>query len=51
MDYHWIRDSIQLGKLDVCYIASKDNLADLFTKSMPKPRAIELLKRMRMIRV
>ncbi|SJL14141.1 uncharacterized protein ARMOST_17596 [Armillaria ostoyae] len=51
MDYHWIRDSVQLGELDVRYIPSEDNLADLFTKSVPKPRATELLKRMGMTRV
>ncbi len=48
MDYHWIRDSVQLGELDVHYIASEDNLADLFMKSVPKPHANELLKRMGM---
>ncbi len=48
MDYHWIRDSVQLGELDIQYIASEDNLADIFTKSLPKPRVNELLKRMGM---
>ncbi len=51
MDYHWIRDNVQLGELDVRYIASEDNLANLFTKSVPKPRVTELLKRMGMTRV
>ncbi len=51
MDYHWICDSVQLGELDVRYIASEDNLADIFTKSVPKPRATELLRRMGMTRV
>ncbi len=37
MDYHWIHNSIQLGELDIHYIMSEDNLADLFTKSVPKP--------------
>lgn len=48
MDYHWIQDSVQLGELDIQYIASEDNLADLFMKSVSKPRTTELLKRMGM---
>lgn len=51
MDYHWIHDSIQLGELDVCYIPSEDNLANLFIKNVPKPWATKLLKRMGMTRV
>ncbi len=48
MDYHWIRDTVQLGDLDIKYIASEDNLADLFMKILPKPWAVVLLKRMGM---
>ncbi len=51
MEYHGIRDHVQLGELDVRYIASEDNLANLFTKSVPKPRVTELLQRMGMTRV
>ncbi len=51
MDYHWIRDSVQLSKLNIQYIASEDNLADLFTKSILKPHATELLRKMGMTRV
>ncbi len=51
MDYHWICDSIQLGELDVCYITSEDNLADLFTKGVLKLFAKELLRRMGMMRL
>ncbi len=51
MDYHWIHDSVQLGELNVQYIALEDNLADLFTKNIPKPRATELLRKMGMTRV
>ncbi|SJL02703.1 uncharacterized protein ARMOST_06038 [Armillaria ostoyae] len=48
MDYHWIRDAVQLKELDVQYIASEENLADIFTKSVPKPRAVDLLRKMGM---
>ncbi len=48
MDYHWIRDAVQLKELDVQYIASEENLADIFTKSVPKPRAMDLLRKMGM---
>ncbi len=51
MDYHWIGDAIQLRELDIRYIASEDNLADIFTKVVPKPRALTLLRHMGMTRV
>ncbi len=51
MDYHWIRDAVQLRELDVRYIPSEDNLADIFTKIIPKPHALTLLRRMGMTRV
>lgn len=48
MDYHWIHNAVQLKELDVKYIASEENLADVFTKMVLKPRAVDLLQKMGM---
>jgi hypothetical protein len=36
--YHHVRDLVETGKLTVLYVSSHDNLADLCTKPLPKPR-------------
>ncbi len=51
LDYHWIREAVQLRDLDIKYIPSEDNLADIFTKTIPKPHATDLLRRMGFIGV
>ena len=37
MAYYHFRDSVNKGKLVVIHIASKQNLADIYTKGMPEP--------------
>ena len=34
--YHFIRNEIQLGTINLEYVASEDNVADIFTKSTSK---------------
>ena len=36
--HHFVRESVQSGLIRVSYCASKDMLADVFTKAVPKPR-------------
>jgi hypothetical protein len=34
VDFHFVREKVALGALDVHFIASGDQLADIFTKPM-----------------
>ena len=36
--YHFIRDEIVEGRLNVEYVPSEQNIADVFTKPMPKTK-------------
>ena len=36
--HHFVRESVQSGLIRISYCASKDMLADVFTKAVPKPR-------------
>jgi hypothetical protein len=35
MRFHWLRDRIRQGQFTIAYIATEDNLADFFTKTLP----------------
>ena len=44
--YHFIREAVEDGKIKVKYIPTDDNVSDIFTKALPKPkfqRLVELL--------
>jgi len=34
LDYHFVREQVQVGKLQVSYISIKDQLVDLLTKPL-----------------
>ena len=34
--YYWIRDQVDLGKLEIQWVPSSENCADIFTKGLPK---------------
>jgi kynurenine formamidase len=36
--YHFIRSELELGTINVEYVASEDNLADIFTKPVGKTK-------------
>ena len=40
--YHWIRQHIKSGAIDVKWCATAEMLADLFTKILPKAQTIKL---------
>ncbi|KAB5588052.1 hypothetical protein CTheo_8507 [Ceratobasidium theobromae] len=40
--YHFIRHAYNEGTIDVSYVQSRDNLADLFTKPLPLPQFVYL---------
>lgn len=35
--YHYIRDVFENGLIDLKYCNSSENIADIFTKNLPKP--------------
>ena len=35
--YYFIRDEVSSGRINLAYIRSEDNIADPFTKPLPKP--------------
>lgn len=42
LDFHFIREQVEVGQLKICDIASKDQLADIFTKPLGKDRILFL---------
>ncbi|KAM2943575.1 hypothetical protein COP2_026742 [Malus domestica] len=36
--YHFIRDAIQDGTIELHYCSTEEQLADIFTKALPKDR-------------
>ena len=49
IELHFLRDHVSEGTMKMEYIPSKDNLADLFTKSLPRPRHELLTSRIRLL--
>ena len=43
--YHYIRQQVAEGKIEVKYISTNDQLADIFTKALPSPKFITMRKR------
>jgi hypothetical protein len=38
IDYHFVRDRVLSGKVITDFVGSNDQLADIFTKSLRRPR-------------
>ena len=36
--YHFIREAVKDGKIKVDYILTEENVSDIFTKPLPKPK-------------
>ena len=46
LQYHFIREAVEDGKIVMKYILTDDNVSDIFTKALPKPKIqsmVELL--------
>jgi len=46
MDYHFVREQVRDGKLQVSHISTKDQIADLLTKSLSHTTFNELRSKM-----
>ena len=44
--YHFLREAVEDGKILMKYIPTLDNVADIFMKALPRPRFVELAKRL-----
>ena len=42
--YHYIRESVENKKISVSYIPTQDNVADIFTKALPRPKFQQLVE-------
>ncbi|KAG9453120.1 hypothetical protein H6P81_006024 [Aristolochia fimbriata] len=47
LDYHFIRERVTSGLLQVKYISTHDQVADVFTKGLPKSQFSKLLSKLR----
>ena len=47
LDYHFVREQVQSGKLRVSHISTKDQLADMLTKPLPLSKFADFRLKMR----
>src|SRR6202522_1703715 len=48
IQHHFVREKLVSNEIEIQYCATENNLADLFTKALPKPRHEDLEKRLGM---
>ena len=41
--YHFVREAVEDEKIKMKYIPMAENIADIFTKALPKPRFVEFV--------
>jgi hypothetical protein len=46
LDYHFVREQVRDGKLQVSHVSTKDQIADLLTKPLPRAKFEELRSKM-----
>ena len=42
--YHFIREAVEDGKIQVKYIPTGDNVSDIFTKPLPRPKFAKFME-------
>ena len=46
IDYHFVRDRVVSGDIQVNFISTKDQLANIFTKTLPKDKLIYFIHKL-----
>ena len=49
--FHFIRDQQEKGDIDVSYVETENQLADIFTKPLPEPRFVKLRREINVISI
>lgn len=49
MDYHFVREQVQVGNLHVTLVSSKDQLVDILIKPFAAPRIVDLTTKMQLV--
>ena len=49
LDYHFVREQVQVNKLIVTHVSTKDQLADLLTKPLATTKFIEVTSKIKVI--
>jgi hypothetical protein len=49
--YHHIRECVQDGRINVDYVRTSEQLADILTKALPRPRFQELRKKLGIVEI
>ena len=47
--HHFIREHVERGNIDLSFVGTKDQLADIFTKALDEPRFRELRNELNVI--
>ena len=42
--YHFIREAVEDGKINVKYVPTNDNVSDIFTKALPRPKFQQMVE-------
>ena len=42
--FYWLRDEVAKGRIEIEHLRTSDMPADILTKSLPKPKVLEMVK-------
>ena len=42
--FYWLQDEVAKGRIEIKHLCTSDMPADILTKSLPKPKVLEMVK-------